>query len=465
MEAATDASTCFIGELPDELLTAIVLQLRVQRGFLADEEAEEQRRCKNAVTVRSLHALTLSCRKFNAIATALLFQCIIWTQRRLFVPLLFRTLLNNPKLGQHVQYIEFAVFSGMELNMSKNLTKSDYCEYKERLTNAQWLVPTPEPTKDLLFGNDDITSGQDCTRLLNPTRLRVRKQLVLTCSYVFAVLLSITENLQDAALPDCHTVLTTLAFKRFIHPSKFRRLWLKNHGLSFGEAYELRVMISNNKESHGCLAHYLRRSYLPDSMWLEFGPPPAMKEIYLVIQNASFRCLDDHLKDCASLDRFSYRWQWTDQFVPKNAFNLPALQKSLQLVQQTLTYLTIDTSQSAWRVDMDRITPALGSLREFKALTYLSVAGLVLWGDDDTLELLPLSALLPESLETLIVKTEWDDDVEDALHQLSIDCAISLPNLRKVECTWRPAPGFVADYLIDACRLAGVDLVLDIEDA
>lgn len=460
MDAIADSFVCYISELPDELLVAISSQLYVERGFLADKEAEEKRHRENTVVVRSLHALALSCRKFNAVATPLLYQCIIRSPRRCFVPLLFRTILNNPQLGLHVRYIEFATFhyTEPELRLSDSLAKSDYCKYNERLKEAQWLAPDPESSEELLNNDIDTLSADSA-------RLRVRDLLRLNQFSALSVLLSITENLQDAALPDSHAIVITLAFKRFTHPGKLRRLWLRCVPSSSRGPCSLRMMESNAKELRGHLAHYLRRMYLREPLWLEFEPPPAMRTISLTVQDTDSGYLDDHLRGCASLERLSWCWEWTDQFIPRHAVELPALHKSLRQVRKSLTHLTIDTSESAWRVDINRIIPALGSLREFTALTHLDVAGLVLWGDDDTLEPPPLSSLLPESLETLIINTEWDDDIEDALQQLSVDCAASLPNLKKVDCTWRPAPGFAARYLKDTFHLIGVDLVLDTEDA
>ena len=455
MEASTGPNVCFIGELPDELLVLMISQLHVDRGFLADRDDDELRRHKNATIVHSLHALTLSCRKLHAIANPLLYQCVIQNQQRTFVPLLLRTLLHKPELGQHVHYIEFMSLesSRLQSGVSDHLTKSEHRKYYDCMKFIQWLAPAPETTEDLL-DNDECTSHADSSRC------RVRDLLRLNMLSALAFLLSAAANIQDAALPDSGPVCITLSYLKFTNPGRLRQLWLLSRG---GSGHSLRVILANVIGRHGYLTHYLRRTYLDEHLWLIFGPPPPITEIALTIEDVPPSFLDEHLSYCASLERFSCRWQWTDSFV-REPVDLPALWASLQKVKSTLTHLAIDTSESAWRVDMDQGIPALGSLRDFQALTHLDVAGLVLWGDNDFWESPPLSTLLPESLEMLTIKTEWDEDVEDVLHQMSIDCAISLPSLRKVECSWRPAPDLIADILIDAYRRAGVELILDIED-
>jgi hypothetical protein len=469
MWAAANASLCFVGELPDELLLAIISQLRVERGYLIDKGAEEQRCCNNTVLVRSLHALTLSCRKFNALTTPLLYQCIIPVQRQLYMPVLLKTLFNKPVLAQHIQYIEFATFEYPAMNDIMPLTQSNINKYHESIVSTCWLVPAPATTSDILDIGKIVTSadqGLPTASDLVYSKLYSAMQCLWKFTYLsaFVVLLSIADNIQDIAMPDSVDALWILAFRKWNQPGVFRRLWLRGSSASL-ESHPLRTMFSGAKERSGHLSQYLRSFLLPESMCFEFGPPAAMKLLSLTIHDANCESLDEYLRGCASLECFSLRWQWTDKFLPRFAVDLPALHRSLQRVQKTLTCLTIDTSESAWRVDFDQVIPALGSLRGFKAITCLNVAGLVLWGDDDTSEPPPLSALLPGSLESLVIKTEWDDHVEDALHQLSIDCAVCLPRLKRVECNWRPAPGFVADFLIDAYQSAGVELVLDIEDA
>lgn len=465
MGAAVDTSACFIGELPDELLVGIVSHLRVKRGYLADEKAEGQRRYHNAIILHTMYALTLSCRKFNAIATPFLYQCFIQTKAQPCAQVQLRTLMSK-RLAPHVQYIEFDTFSCSKAVGYKSPPESDVSKYREQLVAAQGLVLPPEVKLDMA-SQDAYTVAVPVGPKLCPVLERLWKLIPLNA---FAVLLAITDNVQDVAIPD-HSidVLSMVVFKQYKCPGIFRRLWLKGDGSRHFHSpvsiYPVRMMCAIRNAQHGYLAEYLQRLLRPTSPYLETGSPAALEELSLDIFDAKAEDLSLHLEKCTLLERFSCRWRWTEHPNPWHDVNLPALRAGLQRVQNTLTHLTIDTMESAWRVDLDRTIPALGSLREFKALKHLDVAGLVLWGDEDISETsLPLSALLPESLETLIIKTEWDDDVEDSLHQLSVDCAVWLPALESIDCTWTPAPAVVADYLIDGFHFMGVKLVLDVGD-
>lgn len=432
MDSADNAYTCFIGELPDELLVRIVEQLRVERGFLAGEEAEQNRCYRNAVTVHSIHALTRTCRKLNAVATPFLYQCIIWSPKRLFVPLLFRTLFSRPRLNRHVRYIEFAQLDDSDI---ENLEEPDRYKFNEQIV---WLFSQLIPR---------------LTELSSPREPCGRKIIV--------AMLSMMDNLQDASLPDQDEVNVILA--KTPHAGSLRRLWLTSRPWErepWHYGCVLRTITSGAKDGQGQISRYLSRFFVHD--WPEPASQPIIEEISLVVDDMHPRILEGYIRNCASLKRFSCRWEWTDS-IPRNDVNLPLLHTALQHIRQTLTHLTIDTSESASRVDMDANIPAMGSLRMFEALTYLDVAGLVLWGDGDNTEPAPLSSILPESLETLIIKEEWDDDIEIALHELSVDCAVSLPNLKTIQCTWRPAPKFTADLLKEAFRTVAVDISLDIE--
>ncbi|KAJ4366779.1 hypothetical protein N0V83_007304 [Neocucurbitaria cava] len=104
-----------------------------------------------------------------------------------------------------------------------------------------------------------------------------------------------------------------------------------------------------------------------------------------------------------------------------NEVDLPAMRQGLIKFQTSLTSLTINTMDSSWQVDLDIDIPGFGSFREFVVLRYLDVSGLVLWGDSIDEEYPRLSTMLPESLEILKVKTEWDHDVDDAFCNLIED--------------------------------------------
>lgn len=460
MEAGIGAY--LIGELPDELLVAIVSQIRVERGFLAETAAEKDRRCRNALCVSSLHALTLCCRKLNAVATPFLYQCIIRTEQ--LMTLLLPTLLENPKLGLHIQYFEATKFELYDREMyssqyQNSWPKSVRKKFWERIESGTWIVPYPNPVEGATM---QTTPGLDLTRISEPTLQRIQKQLTLSHHSTLAVLLSLMKNVQDVAIENNSMGnIINLALKHYSRPGTLRRLWLWSEDGTFCCGHMLQYISTDPKDPAGSLPHYLRTLFLRETMWSEFGQPPALEEVSYIVQDVSRGMINDHLKAVTSLKAFSCRWQWTEKD-PRFSVNLPTIYQVLEKFQNSLTCLTIDTTESAWRVDLDTYIPALGSLRGFKVLAYLDVSALALWGDGDLWEPAPLSELLPASLEHLIVKTEWDEDIEDKLYQLSSQCTVSLPKLRKVECTWRPAPGFIADLLIDACHLAGVDLILDV---
>lgn len=441
MEAASAIAPCYIAELPDELLVAIALQLHVERGFLIDREAERQRYCRNIATTRALRALVLVCSKFNAIATPVLYQAIFQTPHLYFTSRLFRTLFYHPKLAQHVRYLEFERLRGLKFSFSEAFSTSDYQRYQKLL-----LIKQHQPIS-LLLDDDPAEVGAAWLELTQSP---------------FKTLLSMTENLQEAAIEANNETMWQLSSSRTSHPKRFRRLWL-NKPTAIEDDRSICSFISSPHAPCGQLSRLLPYCY--PSIYHKHNPPPAiMQQICIADSDIDPRYLDCLFQGCASLESFSCRWQWTDSSAPKHPVHLPALWQSLQRVRNTLTHLTIDTSESAWRVNLDRNIPALGSLREFNVLTYLEVAELVLWGDDDSMDPLPLASILPPSLETLVIKAEWDDDIEDALRGLSVDCATALPCLRKVECMWRPAPRTTACHLMKAFRLVGVDLMLDIED-
>jgi hypothetical protein len=458
MQAAVAASACSIGDISDELLVNIVSQLRVERGCLVDERAEERRRSQNSIIVRTLHALTLSCQKFNGIATPFLYQSFIQTKAQPCTQLQLRTLMDKRELAQLVQYIEFDTFSTSIKIGHKSSPEVDISNYRKQLVDAQWLVPPPETTSQMVgrimgYGVSDSVSGPKLCPI-------VERLWDLTPLNAFTVLIAIADNIQDMSLPDHGPdILSLVAFKRYTHAGIFRRLWLKGTGSEM--RYPLRMYCGIPDAQHGHLIEYLWRLLSDNPVCLETRSVAALKELSFDVCDANPENFRLHLQKCTSLERFSCRWRWTDQFIPWHEVNLPALHASLQHVQSTLSHLTVDTMESVWLVDKERTIPALGSLRNFKALRYLSVTGLVLWGDDEISGAPPpLSALLPDPLKTLVIKTEWDNNVEDALYQLSVDCAVQLPVLRKVECTWSPVPAFVADYLIDTYRLGGVKLLL-----
>ncbi|KAL6711421.1 hypothetical protein ACN47E_004355 [Coniothyrium glycines] len=142
--------------------------------------------------------------------------------------------------------------------------------------------------------------------------------------------------------------------------------------------------------------------------------------------------------------------------------DFPGLRDALCDSQQTVQEPTIDTTDSGRLVDFDTEITAIGDLSSFTALINLDVTGPVLWGDDEDEEMVLLSSILPNSLETLTIKNEWDEFLEQVLNRLSLDCTAYLPTLRRISASWRPAPRVEAEYLSSAFSQANVNLVLDV---
>jgi hypothetical protein len=353
MQAAVAASACFIGDISDELLVNIVSHLRVKRGFLVDERAEKRRRSQNSIIVRTLHALTLTCQKFNGIATPFLYQSFIQTKAQPCTQLQLRTLMDRRELAQLVQYIEFDTFSTSVQTGYKSPPGEDVSKYRRQLVNAQWLVPPPETTSQMVgrlmgYGVPDSVSGPK----LCPV---VERLWDLTPLNAFTVLIAIADNIQDMSLPDHGpNILSLLAYKQYIHAGIFRRLWLKGTGSEM--QYPLRMYRGIPDAQHGHLHEYLQR-LLSDN--LETRSAAALKELSFDVYDANPVNFGLHLQKCTSLERFSCRWRWTDQFIPWHEVNLPALRASLQHVQSTLSHLTVDTTGAVWLVDK----AAFGTLR------------------------------------------------------------------------------------------------------
>ncbi|KAJ4302968.1 hypothetical protein N0V90_001859 [Kalmusia sp. IMI 367209] len=166
------------------------------------------------------------------------------------------------------------------------------------------------------------------------------------------------------------------------------------------------------------------------------------------------------LQHCTLLRRFICRWSMMRKNSGGVQINLEGLRRHLEPFQYSLECLVLDTLDSTWQVGLDEVIPTIGNLRGFSALKHLDVSGMVLWSDDDTVEQPRLASILPPNLQTLVINVEWDDYVEEGLAGLSEDCAFQAPNLRSVNCSWRPAPSPIAEALIAEFKDVGVTLEL-----
>ena len=197
--------------------------------------------------------------------------------------------------------------------------------------------------------------------------------------------------------------------------------------------------------------------------WPRFAPSTVdqplvrMEDLSLKLHDANLDWVDQHIRGCTTLYRFSCMWYRAGEYVPQVPLNLPRLRESLSHLRESLTHLTIDTSDYIWHAHLDQSILPLDSLRDFSALTYLKVDGLALWGEE-WMEIPRLSTMLPPSLVTLILKTKWDMRADHAFHQLVDDCAVFLPNLRRLDCSWDPLDEGIAGDFDHRFEVAGIDV-------
>ncbi|KAF2262054.1 hypothetical protein CC78DRAFT_570030 [Lojkania enalia] len=102
-------------DLPNELILGIISVFRIIRSYetqsegFRDKEHEKSRQCENRLRQRTLYSLSLTSRRFHRISQPILYSdftsTAVWRGLR---PLLrFReSIINQPYLASHVQYIE-----------------------------------------------------------------------------------------------------------------------------------------------------------------------------------------------------------------------------------------------------------------------------------------------------------------------------------------------------------------------
>ncbi|KAH7359699.1 hypothetical protein BKA66DRAFT_573993 [Pyrenochaeta sp. MPI-SDFR-AT-0127] len=462
-----DSSLAFaVGELPNELLIAIVIQLEVRRGYLVDPEPETERQRDNNAIVRALHSLALTCRMLNSITTPLLFQCVIQPPDRVCTTkLLLRTLSSRPDLSRYVQYIEcHSCPMELEDTLPQHYTDTDLETYERLLAGARWTIPymnqLSNSTSGLCraFDQDDEIRHRQRSLWIGLAHYRERDRQ----EFAVATLISIAENLSEVALNLTSTNFNILGSKQYPVGGGLSRTWFRGRRQPHTSFHTFKA---NPSLQHNPLADFLCWEYVGMN-----------REAFLELEEISINTADlrvghvsNTLAPCRAVKRFACRWigdtmEDPDRLNYLSEVNLPALRRELYEWKTSFESVTIDTMDSSWLVSMDVDIPAFGTFRDFTSLKYLYVSGLVLWGDCHNLDYPRLSNILPDSLETIGIKTEWDDDVEGALHNLYEDRSTMLSRLRRVECTWRPAPKVAADYLMEAFIKHGVDLVLSIAD-
>ncbi|KAH7087456.1 hypothetical protein FB567DRAFT_346162 [Paraphoma chrysanthemicola] len=488
-----DADACYLSLLPDELLLCIISYLEVVRGFLPDPEAESVRQEHNARTVRALYSMTLTCRKLHAITTPFLYTSFIQTQKHLDATKLFQTTLcRQPTLAKHVKYLEILTTSMSSSELPVSCSTSEWGTVARWLAAASWNIPNMralfQRNKSLPWYAWSFEENETLPAALWEAFGRSQGEGSLILPII--LIIALVDNLGEVAI--CHDIFlsSALAFRRFSSSAGLRCLWL----MSRPSQHDAMITIKAQPTAHHSpLQDYIReictsvkiREILyehPSLSQNQLNWNAALEELSFDIYDMESRFICGHLERCNALTRVSINWishstksasysysesaQPIDIKPPNKPIELAVIGQALRKFTSTLQSLRVDTLDSGWLVDMETDIPALGSLRDFTRLANLEVSGLALWGDYNSLEGPDerLSSLLPSSIASLSIRTEWDDDVEHALHMLLPDCTELLPNLKRVDCSWRPAPTAIADYLVLAFQEQGVDLILDAEE-
>ncbi|EOA89215.1 hypothetical protein ACJQWK_09195 [Exserohilum turcicum] len=461
MDSAAKAPPCPITELPDELLVAVASHLDIQRGPLMDRGAEARRRQANTATVLDIHALALTCRKLNAIATPLLYRCIVSSQTpSRVVKRLLRTLVAQPELCRHIRYIEspgcVVDSPSVRLREEKSpdrLTKREMSEYIDRLSCLKWWGDSIDASLSDSF-------SRDLHELASRHGLFGRLHAAAVC------LMTVAQNLSQAIISCVSFYASMFACKRYYSSNRLQTLWIYTPG---SNPHYLRRYDAGPRPSGNPIVTLLGLEY--EDSFRRSKASIVMDTVSLDGEDIVEGTLQHLLMPFAALKRFECRWRNLSTLrehvrlpSPPAGIDLPAYRSVLLTLSDSLETLTIDTTDATCQVDMDEDIPAFGSFRQFTALKHLNVSGLVLFGDCHGQDYPRLSAILPDSLETLSIKTEWDRDIAVVLVTLYKDLSTTPSRLRILDCSCGPAPRMVAEMLMAAFRTTGIHLVLSIDE-
>ncbi|CAI6333601.1 unnamed protein product [Periconia digitata] len=420
--------------LPNEIILLIMESLLVVRGLLLHPSDELARRNRNKYCVKALHALALTCRRFNQMVTPLLYESFIhprddWGALAKFA----QTLLDNPSLRDHVQYVE--------------------CHVRPRrggVPTRVWSMHMPYfPQKLFLEVVKAIGRSELEDEVSKPMR-DIRKHAA-----IFTAVILLTRNVTHVQMDSGVNFITDYAWS---HPS------LKN--LTMQRLYDVRASRAATPITSQTL---VPAPGMSDAVWPDYGNY-IIEEMAVhycdmapeILNSSIFRGLE--IGSIVRLKRFACRWHKVPncQMDYEGNINLQSLSDSLSAFQTTLETLILDTTESEWLVSLDEVIPTIGSLRRFIVLKHIDVSGLALWSDDPGTENAPLAAILPASLQTLVVHVEWDDEIEGYLMEFSRDCGANFPRLRNItiECTGGSAPTQDNDLLTGLFAMEKVQLVL-----
>jgi hypothetical protein len=490
---ANEHGFCLLAQVPDELLLCIMSHLEVVRGFLPEPEAEARRQKDNVLIMKTLYSLTLTCRRLAAITTPYLYTCFIQTWTHLgATKLLQRTLCRRPDLAKHIRYLENLTTRPSRAEIPMYYDEAEWEIMAQWLAAANWKLPdmltpfrrnSPFQWKEWSYSDNEGLQKVAWDEL---NFARIQDPLI----FATIVIISLADNLAEVAAHRNMSLLSALAFRHFSLDAGLQTLWLIGQGFQDDAITTIKAYPTGLRHP---LQDYIRTTVPSPSLHEEirrhqpffqssFASGVELSELSLEIYDITSSDICRYLGHCKALKRASIRWishsttkipyapidnpMLSDRGPPREELDLPAIGRALSRFATTLQSLRVDTLESGWLVDMETDIPAIGNFRELTKLTYLEVSGLALWGDYSSPEYRDerLSSLLPPSIEILCIRTEWDDDVEHALLTLILECTTTLPNLRQVECSWRPAPKAIAKYLVMAFQDKGVKLIVDDAD-
>ncbi|KAL1608173.1 hypothetical protein SLS60_003112 [Paraconiothyrium brasiliense] len=455
MYSATPSNSPKLDELPGELILEILQYLTVVRGYLATPEEEAARRAENAQRVVALHGMSLACRRFNDIATPYLYESITnigqstnWTN----VESLLNTIIKKPSFIKFIRYIETggdeidaALGSKLE-NKLEGIRRIDYNAFDYDGYVEDGMVER-FPSTVVVSTLISLATNLESLAIDREWHLNVVYDLACNPALRDISLRHVYDDggiIHISASPTKHSS-SVLVVMSEIARVRVGDIWL-NRLIWGGEDWYLKQKARLSQP----LPH-------PDEL-----RSVSIEELVLK-GNMEYVVLERLLSHCTSLRRLRYHWTAASDGTLGVPIDLRKFRKRLQPFEKTLEVLALDTLDSSWLVELEEDIPTIGSLREFTNLKHVEVSGMVLWSDDDgTVKQPRLSSILPSALETLVVNVEWEEDVEEALADLAIDCKAHFPNLKKVDCSWRPAPMFVGRNLITEFERAGVNLKLDV---
>ncbi|KAF2651141.1 hypothetical protein K491DRAFT_696686 [Lophiostoma macrostomum CBS 122681] len=485
MDLVDDPIPVGILSLPDELLLEIAMWLRPPHGFQPTRSAELARQRESAISTGALYALTLTSHKLYAIMQPILYSSFNETVQEVEelegsgkatrLVGLIRTLSKNPALGLHIQYAKIIS------NAQDYVLMSGYDGFVDEVA-ARLRTRDDEPGQKAASYLGILGFDSDDSYL---------ESHVFPCIHLTTLLHCLSPNLTSlSVIPDAqNSTLSGLYNKACIQDLD---IWTTPCQIDIDMLEILRDLYSLALVSSSRFV--LRAANIPD-MQTGLGAMLSFRIHDLVFDRCEMAPgpLMSTIRQCDLLKSFTCRWgipvdsrclrgEPSIEHVDPMPIELPGLNTTLAKHKDTLEHLELDTLESEWVFDMDEEMHTIRSLQHFTSLKTLIVSGLVLFNDNESSTsssssetsetsesptTVPLSSILPHSLEHLTIRVEYDAIVEGAfltflqhLQQYRSD----FPSLRTIDCTWDPSPATCQKTLVQPFADVGVDLRLRFEE-